>query len=175
MNNTRKLWIGLAILLAVSFSILLLIGGEIHRKAPPMPDRVEATSGEVIYTRADIELGRQVWQSFGGMQLGSIWGHGSYVAPDWSADWVHREAVAVLDTWTRRAGRGDSFDRLTADEQSAISGKLRSSIRRNTYDPTTGTVTLDTDRVAAIANVSAHYESLFGNDPATATCVKPTR
>ena len=112
MNNTRKLWIGLAILLAVSFSVLLLVGGEIHRKAPPMPDRVEAASGEIIYTRADIELGRQVWQSLGGMQLGSIWGHGSYVAPDWTADWVHREAVAVLDTWTRRAGRGDSFDRL---------------------------------------------------------------
>ena len=110
MNNTRKLWIGLAILLAVSFSILLLIGGEIHRKAPPLPERVVATSGDVIYTRADIELGRQVWQSLGGMQLGSIWGHGSYVAPDWSADWVHREAVAVLDRWSRRAGSGDAFD-----------------------------------------------------------------
>src|SRR3954464_13503611 len=29
-----------------------------------------------------------------GMQLGSIWGHGGYVAPDWSADWLYREAVA---------------------------------------------------------------------------------
>ena len=168
MNNTRKLWIGLAILLAVSFSILLLIGGEIHRKAPPMPDRLESASGEVIYARADIELGRQVWQSLGGMQLGSIWGHGSYVAPDWSADWVHREAVAVLDTWTQRAGIGVAFEGLPTDEQAAISGKLRSSIRRNTYDPTTGVVTLDSDRAAAIRKVAAHYESLFGNDPDTA-------
>ena len=40
----------------------------------------------------------------GGMQLGSIWGHGGYVAPDWSADWLHREAIAVLDLWARADG-----------------------------------------------------------------------
>ena len=45
-----------------------------------MPERVVAEDGRVLYTRADIERGRQVWQSMGGMQLGSIWGHGGYVA-----------------------------------------------------------------------------------------------
>ena len=96
MDSTRKLWIGLASLLAVSFGVLLFMGGEIYRKAPPLPEQVRGASGEVIFTRADIEKGRQVWQSMGGMQLGSIWGHGGYVAPDWTADWVHREAIGVL-------------------------------------------------------------------------------
>jgi nitric oxide reductase subunit B len=82
MNSTRKLWIYLAALLVASFGTLLWAGGEIFRQAPPMPERVVSTDGRVIYTRADIELGRQVWQSVGGMQLGSVWGHGSYVAPD---------------------------------------------------------------------------------------------
>ena len=58
-----------------------------------------------LYTRADIEQGRQVWQSIGGHQLGSIWGHGSYVAPDWSADWLHREATAWLNVMAAPADR----------------------------------------------------------------------
>ena len=50
----------------------------------------------------DIGKGQNVWQAMGGMEVGSIWGHGSYVAPDWSADWLHREATGVLDTWAQR-------------------------------------------------------------------------
>ena len=45
--------------------------------------------------------GQNVWQSMGGMEVGSIWGHGSYVAPDWTADWLHRECVFILDDWAR--------------------------------------------------------------------------
>ena len=93
MESTRKLWISLSILLAASFAVLLGIGGEIYRQAPPLPDRVVTEAGAVVLTGDDIELGRRVWQSAGGMQLGSIWGHGGYVAPDWTADWLHRELV----------------------------------------------------------------------------------
>ena len=81
MTSTKKLWLYLVLLLTASFGVLLWTGDEIYRKAPPMPEQVILPDGEVLYTRADIEKGRQVWQSFGGMQLGSIWGHGGYVAP----------------------------------------------------------------------------------------------
>jgi nitric oxide reductase subunit B len=168
MDSTRKLWTGLGILLVVSFAVLLLMGGEIHRKAPPMPERVVSTDGTELFERADIERGRQVWQSLGGMQLGSIWGHGGYVAPDWSADWVHREALAVLDRWSLQR-ESVPYDRLDAASQAGLVGELKETIRRNTYDPTTGTITLDADRAAAIVDVASHYESLFGNDPATAS------
>ncbi len=164
MDSTRKLWIGLGTLLVASFGVLLFMGGEIYRQAPPLPEQVRTASGDVIYSRADIEKGRQVWQSMGGMQLGSIWGHGGYVAPDWTADWVHREAVAMLDIWARRDG-APSYDALEPGEQAGVAGRLRERIRDNTYDPVTGTVTLESDRVVAISNVAAHYESLFGNDP----------
>src|SRR5690606_4392594 len=97
MSSSRNLWIGLGALLLASFAGLLWVGGEIHRVMPPVPSAVVTTDGETIFTRADIEKGRQVWQSIGGHQLGSIWGHGSYVAPDWTADWLHREALAWLD------------------------------------------------------------------------------
>ena len=86
MNTTKRLWTGLGALLVISFGVLLWMGRELYQQAPPIPERVESVSGELIFTRSDIETGRVVWQSIGGMQLGSIWGHGALVAPDWSAD-----------------------------------------------------------------------------------------
>jgi nitric oxide reductase subunit B len=168
MGNARTLWTALAVLLVVSFGVLLWTGGEIYRKAPPLPDRVVAADGSVIYTAADIEKGRQVWQSMGGMQVGSIWGHGGYVAPDWSADWLHREAEAVLDGWARAEG-AERYATLPAERQAGLRGRLESRMRVNTYDPNTRTITLDADRAAAISGVATHYERLFGNDPAGAT------
>ena len=165
MSSTRKLWISLAVLLVSSFGVLLWMGASINQNAPPMPERVVDNDGRVIYTRADIEKGRTVWQSMGGMQLGSIWGHGGYVAPDWSADWLHREATAVLDFWTQRETGEEHFDALPAERQAALRGRLESRLRENTYDPATQTVRLDADRAAAVALVAEHYERLFGNDP----------
>ena len=167
MSDTRKLWTLLGVLLVVSFSVLLWSGTRIYEAAPPMPDRVAAADGTTIYSRAEIEKGRQVWQSMGGMQLGSIWGHGGYVAPDWSADWLHREALAVLDGWAQ-AEDGMPYAELGAERQAALEGRLRGVMRTNTYDPETQTITLAPARAQAIREVSTHYESLFGDDPATA-------
>ena len=172
MESTRKLWIVLATLLVVSFGVLLWAGSEIFRAAPPIPEKVVADdgtpAGTVVFTRADIEEGREVWQSMGGMQLGSIWGHGAYVAPDWSADWLHREAVELLDLWARQDDSMARYDLLAPEQQGALRGRLQQEMRRNTYDAATGTIAIGRDRLAAISNVAAHYESLFGNDPSTA-------
>ena len=165
MNASRKLWIGLGALLLLSFSVLLWVGGEIHRVMPPIPSAVVTDTGKTIYTRADIQKGRQVWQSIGGQQLGSIWGHGSYVAPDWSADWLHREALAWLDIDAKRE-TSQLYAKLPEDTQATFAARLRPRIRKNTYDAQTDTVTVSEDRAAAILQVAAHYEALFGNDPA---------
>ena len=168
MNSTRKLWAGLVVLLIASFAVLLWVGSEIHRQAPPMPEQVVTTDGRVVYTRKDIETGRQVWQSIGGQQLGSIWGHGGYVAPDWGADWLHREAEAILDLWAAREHGVDSYKALDAPTQAAYATRVQALIRPNTWDAATGTITIDADRAAAMEKVAAHYVDLFGNDPATA-------
>ena len=111
MDTTRRLWLGLAALLIASFSVLLWMGRDMHQQSPPLPARVVTESGHVVYTRADMERGRQVWQSIGGQQLGSIWGHGALVAPDWSADWLHRESLAMLESRARDS-TGEPYERL---------------------------------------------------------------
>lgn len=139
MSETRRLWAILAGIMAVSFAVLLLMGREIFQAAPPMPERVVSETGAVIYTRGDIETGRQVWQSMGGHQTGSIWGHGSYVAPDWTADWLHRESLAVMDQWSTTLD-GVPYDALPPDRKAALEARLPREMRANTFEPETATI-----------------------------------
>ncbi|KHK89786.1 hypothetical protein LK12_17805, partial [Novosphingobium malaysiense] len=102
MINSRKLWLWLGVIFCASFAVLGWLGRDIFMQAPPVPSRVATTQGTTLYTKADIQDGREVWQTLGGMELGTVWGHGGYVAPDWGADWLHRESTALLDIWARR-------------------------------------------------------------------------
>jgi nitric oxide reductase subunit B len=160
----RGLWIGLAAVFLGSFTLLGYFGVDMYRKAPPVPNRVVTTEGTVLMTGQQIKDGQNVWQSIGGQEVGSIWGHGAYVAPDWSADWLHREAVWLLDHWAMQSD-GKPYDQLPPDRQAALKAKLKAEIRTNTYDGATGDLIVSPDRAAAIAAVGAHYASLFGNDP----------
>lgn len=167
MSATKRLWIILGGIMAVSFAVLLLMGREIYQAAPPMPERVVSQDGSLLYTRADVEKGRQVWQSMGGHQVGSIWGHGSYVAPDWTADWLHREAIAVMDGWAR-VEHGAPYAALDAARQAAFQARLKPEMRTNSYDEESGVITVSPERAQAIRQTADHYLALFGDDEALA-------
>lgn len=163
----RKLWLTFAIVVVVSFAVLGWFGREIYRQAPPVPDRIVTTDGRVLFTGDDIRDGQNVWQSTGGQELGLVWGHGAYVAPDWSADWLHREAVHIRDQWAREDFSRE-FAALGPEEQAALEARLQGLLRRNTYDPQTGDLVVSAERAAAMSAVADHYRSLFGDDPALA-------
>ncbi|WP_414899947.1 nitric-oxide reductase large subunit [Sphingomonas flavalba] len=165
MGNYRYLWWTLIAVLAVTFGILGLSGVEVYRKAPPIPTQVVSASGEVLMTREDILDGQTAWQSTGGMQLGSIWGHGAYQAPDWTADWLHRELVAWLDN-AARDSEGKPFDALDPEKKAALTYRLQQDYRPNSYDAATGTVTVSDRRAAAMVETAAYYDRLYGADPA---------
>jgi nitric oxide reductase subunit B len=156
----KKLWISSLIVVAVSFGILGWIGTRIYQEMPPIPDRVVTSDGAEVVSSGDIARGQNVWQALGGMEVGSIWGHGSYVAPDWTADWLHREAVYVLNEWSREL-RGVSYDRLAVEDQGALQARLQRLYRTNTYDPATRTVRIDPLRARAFGDCLAHYSDVF--------------
>ena len=106
----RRLWIAFALVMILSFIVLGWIGTRIYQEMPPLPDRVVTTTGDVVIDTGEIQAGQNVWQSLGGMEVGSIWGHGSYVAPDWTADWLHREATFILDRWANDEFGNDYAD-----------------------------------------------------------------
>ena len=153
-----RLWTMFAVLLVVMFGILLLIGGRSFQQAPPLPEQVVMVDGEtssVVFTSRDIHDGRDVWRRLGGMELGSVWGHGGYLAPDWTADVLHREALAMLEA------DGD-LAAVSVPERAARIAALAARIRVNTYDPKTNRIVISRDRARAIETVIAHYTALFG-------------
>ncbi|HEX4926871.1 MAG TPA: nitric-oxide reductase large subunit, partial [Burkholderiales bacterium] len=132
-NNTRRLWIGLALVFFLSFAALGWIGREIYLAAPPVPEAVTTTDGRTLYTGEQIQDGQRAWRAAGGQQLGTVWGHGSYVAPDWSADWLHREALAYRDILSE-SRYGKHYEALALDRKAAIDAQVRNDMRANTYD-----------------------------------------
>lgn len=162
----KKLWIALAIVLVASFGVLGWIGTRIYQEMPPIPDRVITSDGTEVIAAGDIGRGQNVWQSMGGMQVGSIWGHGSYLAPDWTADWLHREISFVLSEWSTKEF-GQPYDALSAENRAKLQGRLQELYRSNTFDASTGTLRIDPIRARAFDACLEHYSSVFmeGHEP----------
>ncbi|MEA4948532.1 MAG: nitric-oxide reductase large subunit [Petrimonas sp.] len=157
----KKLWIALSLVVGISFAVLLFFGNQIYQKAPPVPDQVVDESGNVLFTGSSIKDGQNVWQSMGGQEVGTVWGHGAYVAPDWTADYLHREAQYLLNKWA-----GGDFNSQSDEQQALLERRLQDFLRKNTYNEATKTLTLSADRIEAFEHNKAHYTSLFMNDPA---------
>jgi nitric oxide reductase subunit B len=156
----KRLWMSFVLMMVASFAVLGWIGKRIYEEAPPIAERVVTTTGEVIVDDGQIQAGQNVWQSLGGMQVGSIWGHGSYVAPDWTADWLHREAMFILDHWSQSAYQKD-YEELDLERQHQLTGRLTQLMRTNTYDPATGVITIDPLRAEAFEENVKHYSEIF--------------
>jgi nitric oxide reductase subunit B len=158
----KWLWTLFVVVLVLSFAVLGWIGKRIHEEMPPIPERVVTTDGRLVIDQGEISAGQNVWQSLGGMQVGSIWGHGSYVAPDWTADWLHREAMFILDRWATTEFNA-SYEALTPERQAQLQGRLAESLRKNDYDPDTKTLTVVPLRAAAFEANLRHYSDVFAN------------
>jgi nitric oxide reductase subunit B len=164
MAKYRRLWFLLIGILAATFTLLGYFGAEVYRAAPPIPDRVVSANGDTLMTEKSILDGQTAWQSVGGMQLGSIWGHGAYQAPDWTADWLHRE----LENWLEIGAReeyGEGWHSLSAQQQNALQYELKTEYRANTYDSSRGTAEVSERRAKAIKQTADYYHNLFGADP----------
>lgn len=157
----RKYWIALAVVILGSFAVLGGAGYRAISQASPIPQTVATTDGRVLFDGNTIQNGQNVWQSIGGQEVGSIWGHGSYVAPDWSADWLHREATFILDRWATQSGAKD-YATLPVEQQAALRARLMTLLRTNTYDAATGRLTLDPVRAEAFEANAKYYADVFG-------------
>jgi nitric oxide reductase subunit B len=164
MREYRKLWWLLIAILIVTFSILGYFGREVYRQAPPIPAQVITEDGRLLMTHDSILDGQTAWQSVGGMQLGSIWGHGAYQAPDWTADWLHRELI----TWLELAAQdtfGKPYAELDGAQQNRLQYELKTTYRTNSYNPATDSLVVSERRAQAIQQTAAYYASLFSAEP----------
>lgn len=115
-------------------AVLIFMSVQAYRYAPPIPESVVDSAGAVIFNRQDIESGQEVFLRYALMQNGSIWGHGSYLGPDFSAAYLHNLA---LDTGNAIARREFSTDltALDADQRSRVDARVARLLKENRYDP----------------------------------------
>ena len=88
-----SLWLQVGILtFVVGFAVLGYLAYRINADHPPIPARVVTEDGDVLFTGDDVMAGQHVFQKFGLMQYGTIFGHGAYLGPDFTAQYLHRAA-----------------------------------------------------------------------------------
>lgn len=158
----KKYWLMLMSVLLVTFTILGFFGREVYRQAPPIYSQMKDQAGNSLYSKEDILTGQTVWQSIGGQQIGSIWGHGAYQAPDWTADWLHREIVFYQEIYSQKI-LGKEFKDTNATEKMTIKAELLKDYRES--EIVDDVVTISNIRSEAYTKTRDYYLSLFSNSP----------
>jgi len=132
----------------LGMAVLIFMSVQAYRYAPPIPEKVVDISGKLIFTKLDVEVGQQVFLRYALMQNGSIWGHGSYLGPDYSAQYLHELAV---DTGNGIAGQefNNDLSSLNDEQRSAIDAKVARLLKENRYNPVSKHLTfLDPEKVS---------------------------
>ena len=147
--------------LIAGFSTLIFMGHETTDQAPPVPDRVVDSAGKVLFLGSDIMAGQGVFQKYGLMDVGSFFGHGAYNGADFSADYLHREAVISLDLLAQEKF-GKPYTQLDAGSQGDVSRQIKEEFKKNRYAPETQTLTFTDHQATAYQQLIPHYDTEFG-------------
>lgn len=157
----------LLFVVVAAFTVLLFGGARIAKFKPPIPATVVRDDGSVVLTGADIREGQRIYLSRGGQHMGSVWGHGAYLAPDWSADALHRMALVTaglaqgLERERAQAFTQNDLETLPAGERGRVQALVAEELHRNRYAGGTDALTLSAGQAAALPVLEAYYTRLF--------------
>jgi len=147
-----KVWVqAVALVVIFGFFVMGILAYRTYTASMPQPERVVTGSGEVLFTGEDITAGQEIFLARGLMQYGSIVGHGAYLGPDYTADYLRR-ATDFVETQLRNAGAQDPRQAVIEE------------FRTNRYDEATKTLTFTDNQARAFEAVQEHYAQFFGED-----------
>jgi nitric oxide reductase subunit B len=149
LSLVHKGWFQAAILVFIfGFFVLGLLAYWTYTEHPPIPSKVTDQSGAILFTGEDINMGQQVFLKNGLMQYGSVLGHGAYLGPDYTTDYLRRSALIVRDNY---GGEGsDRSAQLTIED-----------FKTNRYDAETGTLVFSAAQAEAFHTLVKYYGDYF--------------
>jgi nitric oxide reductase subunit B len=154
-------WRHMAILVMIGgFSVLSLVTVLTYTNAPPIPDKAVDAAGRVVFSGDDIRHGQEVFLKYGLMEHGSLWGHGAYLGPDYSAEYLHRLSEVSRDTIAMEKF-GRLFGRLAVDEQDAVSLETERTLKENRFRAASRTLRLTSGEVAAYRTQVPEWSEYF--------------
>lgn len=131
---------GVILVLIFGFSTLVWLSIRAYRDGPPIPKRVVNPTGEILFTGDDIVAGQQVFLKYRLMENGTIWGHGAYLGPDFSAEYLHTLTLDAREATARQLyQRG--WSSLAPAEQAVVNAQVQQALKENRYDPPTDVLT----------------------------------
>ena len=142
------------------FSVLTLVTVLTYTNAPPISEQVVDGTGAVVFTGADIHSGQEVFLKYGLMEHGTLWGHGAYLGPDYSAEYLHRFSEVTRNTIATEK-YGKLFAQLSPDEQSVASARTITELKKYRYDPASRTLRLSSGEVAAYRTELLEWNDYF--------------
>ena len=155
-----KGWLqAVALVVLFGFFVLGLLAYRAYSGQPPIPERVVDPSGRVIFTGEDVTAGQGVFLKNGLMQYGSIFGHGAYLGPDYTADYLRRSALSVRESY---GGEGSDVAAVSTVED----------FKENRYDSESRTLEFSAAQAAAFGELRGYYEDYFG-EPSTRYGLRP--
>jgi nitric oxide reductase subunit B len=146
----------------LGFAVLILLTAKAYQNAPPIAERVVDPAGAVIFTGDDVRSGQEVFLKYGLMDNGTIWGHGGYLGPDYSATVLHDWAVDLAQR-TAQTRFSKNYTALNADEQGAVDGEVGVLLKTNRYDAATKTLTLLPAGAETFQNEIVVWQRYFEN------------
>ncbi|HEX7625114.1 MAG TPA: hypothetical protein VF400_16170, partial [Anaeromyxobacteraceae bacterium] len=129
---------GTLLVMIFGFSVLTYVTVLTYSNAPPIPRQVVDPAGGVLFTGDEIEQGQEVFLKHALMEHGTLWGHGAYLGPDYTAEYLHREVGIARDVLAT-ARFGKAFATLSSAEQSPVADEVRTELKGNRFDAATGT------------------------------------
>ncbi|MEO7010017.1 MAG: hypothetical protein ABI156_12790, partial [Caldimonas sp.] len=155
----------IGIVMVIGFGVLIAITVLAYRNAPPIPAKVVDTQGNTLFTEEDVGNGQAVFLKYGLMDNGSIWGHGAYLGPDYSAEALHRMGVDSAEVLAQQQF-GKPVAQLDASQRAAVQAEVAVALKTNRYDPATGALTLTPAQTQAWRQQIGYWTDYFKH-PAT--------
>ena len=150
----------LLLILITGFTVLIFMSLKAYKDAPPIPEKVLSVKGEVLFTKTDILNGQKVFLKYGLMENGTIWGHGAYLGPDFSAEYLH---TLVVDSAKQisLARFNKNYNDLNSLEKGSVDTEVKKTLRQNRYDPRTSTLTYSYEELYSFENQISKWASYF--------------
>jgi nitric oxide reductase subunit B len=148
------------LVLVLGFAVLIWMATRAYRDAPPIPEKVVSSTGEVVFTRDDILSGQQVFLKYGLMENGTIWGHGAYLGPDFSAEYLHVLAIDANQTLAKQMYNRNPSE-LTVAEKAAVNAEVQQLLKQNRYDAKTETLVFTPSEAGSYRNQIEKWTSYF--------------
>jgi len=148
------------IVLVLGFGILIWMSAKSYTNAPPIPEKVVSPTGETIFTRGDILAGQQVFLKHGLMENGTIWGHGAYLGPDFSAEYLHTLGIHASEGLAKETYHR-SLQELTGSERGAVNAEVQQLLKQNRYDPKTETLLYTPSEIESYRNQIGKWTEYF--------------